>query len=236
MLLSIDRLDAGYHDLQVLWSVSLDLPHGRIAVVAGPNGAGKSTLLKAVAGTVRPTSGRVRIEGRDVTRWSHARRLRNGVAWVPEGRLLFDDLSVRENLRMSAYMAGIPKSGFADRLAKVIEVFPDLKDWLRRPAGQLSGGQQQIVAVARALIRGPRLILLDEPSVGLAPKVVARMGERLHAMREMGVGICVAEQNVAWLAGIADQVHVLTGGRITGGVDPALLRSRDFLREAYLSV
>lgn len=236
MLLSIENLDAGYGDLQVLWGIGLSVDRGSICVVAGPNGAGKSTLLKVVAGTVRTMAGRIEIDEADVTRWKHAKRLRTGVAWVPEGRLLFDDLSVADNLRLSSYMSGAGRKEFPDRLREVTEVFPELEKWLPRSAGQLSGGQQQIVVIARALIRKPALILLDEPSVGLAPMVVARMGEQLRAMSSQGVGILVAEQNVAWLESAADDVLVLSGGRVSARVEPQMLGSRDFLRQAYLSV
>lgn len=236
MLLSVDNVDAGYGDLQVLWGVSLSLEPGKVCVVAGPNGAGKSTLLKVVSGTVRTMSGRVEIGDEDVTHTKHAKRLRGGVAWVPEGRLLFDDLSVAENLRMSAFMSGAPRREFDERLVEVTAVFPELEAWLAKSAGQLSGGQQQIVVIARALIRRPRLILLDEPSVGLAPMVVGRMGEQLRVMSALGVGILVAEQNVAWLESVADDVLILSGGRVSARVEPQMLGSRDFLRQAYLSV
>lgn len=236
MLLNVESVDAGYGDLQVLWGVNLGVEQGKVCVVAGPNGAGKSTLLKVVSGTVRAMAGRIEIDDADVTRWTHAKRLRGGVAWVPEGRLLFDDLSVAENLRMSAFMSGAKRKEFAQRLQEVTEVFPELEKWLSVRAGQLSGGQQQIVVIARALIRKPRLILMDEPSVGLAPMVVARMGEQLRVMSALGAGILVAEQNVAWLESVADDVLVLSGGRVSARVEPQVLGSRDFLRQAYLSV
>ena len=236
MLLNVDAVDAGYHELQVLWQVSLRVEPGELVVVAGPNGAGKSTLLRTIAGTVPLMAGGVTVQDRDVSRWSHSRRLRRGMAWVPEGRLLFDELPVRENLRLSAHVGGLPRARFPERLDVVSRVFPELAEWLHRPAGQLSGGQQQIVAVARALVRDPRLILLDEPSVGLAPKVIGRMAEQLHGMRELGVGIVVTEQNVAWLADVATSVVVLNGGRVVGTGTPEQLASRDFVRRAYLSV
>ncbi|HEY0639895.1 MAG TPA: ABC transporter ATP-binding protein [Pseudonocardiaceae bacterium] len=236
MLLTVEDVDAGYQDLQVLWGVGLTVDAGDLVVVAGPNGAGKSTLLRAVAGTVPLMGGRVVVHDRDVSRWSHSRRLRRGMAWVPEGRLLFDDLPVRENLRLSAHVGGLPRARFGERLDVVTTVFPELRDWLHRPAGQLSGGQQQIVAVARALVRDPRLILLDEPSVGLAPKVIARMASQLRGMRELGVGMVVTEQNVAWLAEVATSVLVLNGGRVVRTGTPEQLASRGFVREAYLSV
>lgn len=235
-LLEVEDVCAGYGDLQVLWDVSVALPTGGIVVVAGPNGAGKSTLLRTIAGTIRPTAGTIRFDGTDVTRWRHSRRLNSGIGWVPEGRLLFDEITVEENLRMSARMAGLKGTALAESLDATAEVFPELLEWLPRPAGQLSGGQQQIVAIARALVRRPRLMLLDEPSVGIAPRIVGMMADKLQQMSSLGVGILVAEQNVAWLADIATESIVLRGGRVAYRADGAVLASRDFMRDVYLSV
>jgi len=236
-LLSVDNLGAGYGELQVVWDVSFKVEPGQVVVLAGPNGAGKSTLLKAIAGTLRPLSGSVTIADRDVTTWSHSKRLRSGIGWVPEGRLLFDELPVEENLRMSARLAGIrTKDDFQSSLETTIEVFPELVEWLARPAGQLSGGQQQIVAVARGLIRRPKLMLLDEPSVGIAPRVISMMSQRLEQMASFGVGILIAEQNVAWLSRIADEAIVIRGGEVVHREVGSVLGSRDFMRDVYLSV
>lgn len=235
-MLSVDQLSSGYGDLQVLWGVDIAVREGEVVVLAGPNGAGKSTLIRTVAGVIRPIGGKIHFAGEDVTSRSHSRRLRSGIGWVPEGRLLYDDLTVAENLRLSAFMAGLSKKDYGSGLDTAFAVFPELEDWLQMRAGRLSGGQQQILAVARAVVRQPRLILLDEPSVGLAPMIVSRIGEQLARMKDAGVGVLIAEQNVSWLEGVADQVVILNGGRFAGRVEPRMLGSREFFRQAYLSV
>ena len=236
MLLNLTEVESGYGDLQILWGINLSVAAGKVTAIAGPNGAGKSTLLKTIVGTIPLNSGNIQFDGKDVSQQSQSKRLRQGISFVPEGRLLFDDLTVYENLRLAAYMVGQDRSEFTVNLEKVLKLFPEINTWIQVLAGRLSGGQQQIVAVARAIVRSPRLILLDEPSVGLAPMVIARIGDQLQKMKESGIGVLIAEQNVQWLENVADEVVILTGGRITDNVSPKMLGSREFLRKAYLSV
>jgi branched-chain amino acid transport system ATP-binding protein len=236
MLLNLTEVESGYGDLQILWGINLTVAAGKVTAIAGPNGAGKSTLLKTIVGTIPLNSGKIQFDGKDVSQQSQSKRLRQGISFVPEGRLLFDDLTVYENLRLAAYMVGQDRSEFTVNLEKVLKLFPEINTWIQVLAGRLSGGQQQIVAVARAIVRSPRLILLDEPSVGLAPMVIARIGDQLQKMKESGIGVLIAEQNVQWLENVADEVVILTGGRITDNVSPKMLGSREFLRKAYLSV
>jgi branched-chain amino acid transport system ATP-binding protein len=236
MLLNLTEVESGYGDLQILWGINLSVAAGKVTAIAGPNGAGKSTLLKTIVGTIPLNSGKIEFDGKNVSQQSQSKRLRQGISFVPEGRLLFDDLTVYENLRLAAYMVGQDRSEFTVNLEKVLKLFPEINTWIQVLAGRLSGGQQQIVAVARAIVRSPRLILLDEPSVGLAPMVIARIGDQLQKMKESGIGVLIAEQNVQWLENVADEVVILTGGRITDNVSPKMLGSREFLRKAYLSV
>ena len=236
MLLNLTDIESGYDDLQILWGVNLAVSAGKVTAIAGPNGAGKSTLLKTIVGTIPLYSGKITLDDKEISQLSQSKRLSQGISFVPEGRLLFDDLTVFENLRLAAYMAGQPRSEFMPNLEKVLELFPEIEKWIEVLAGRLSGGQQQIVAVARAIVRSPRLILLDEPSVGLAPMVIQRIGDQLNKMKEIGIGVLIAEQNVQWLENVADEVVILTGGRITDNVSPKMLGSREFLRKAYLSV
>jgi branched-chain amino acid transport system ATP-binding protein len=236
MLLNLTEVESGYGDLQILWGINLTVAAGKVTAIAGPNGAGKSTLLKTIVGTIPLNSGKIQFDGKDVSQQSQSKRLRQGISFVPEGRLLFDDLTVYENLRLAAYMVGQDRSEFTVNLEKVLKLFPEINTWIQVLAGRLSGGQQQIVAVARAIVRSPRLILLDEPSVGLAPMVIQRIGDQLQKMKESGIGVLIAEQNVQWLENVADEVVILTGGRITDNVSPKMLGSREFLRKAYLSV
>jgi branched-chain amino acid transport system ATP-binding protein len=236
MLLNLTEVESGYDDLQILWGINLSVAAGKVTAIAGPNGAGKSTLLKTIVGTIPLNSGSINFDGKDISQQSQSKRLRQGISFVPEGRLLFDDLTVYENLRLAAYMAGQDRSDFTVNLEKVLKLFPEINTWIQVLAGRLSGGQQQIVAVARAIVRSPRLILLDEPSVGLAPMVIQRIGDQLQKMKDSGIGVLIAEQNVQWLENVADEVVILTGGRITDNVPPKMLGSREFLRKAYLSV
>jgi branched-chain amino acid transport system ATP-binding protein len=236
MLLNLKEVESGYGDLQILWGINLSVAAGKVTAIAGPNGAGKSTLLKTIVGTIPLISGNIYFDGKDVSQQSQSKRLRQGISFVPEGRLLFDDLTVYENLRLAAYMVGQDRSEFTVNLEKVLKLFPEINTWIQVLAGRLSGGQQQIVAVARAIVRSPRLILLDEPSVGLAPMVIQRIGDQLQKMKDSGIGVLIAEQNVQWLENVADEVVILTGGRITDNVSPKMLGSREFLRKAYLSV
>jgi branched-chain amino acid transport system ATP-binding protein len=236
MLLNLTEVESGYGDLQILWGINLSVAAGKVTAIAGPNGAGKSTLLKTIVGTIPLNSGNINFDGKDISQQSQSKRLRQGISFVPEGRLLFDDLTVYENLRLAAYMAGQDRSEFTVNLEKVLKLFPEINAWIQVLAGRLSGGQQQIVAVARAIVRSPRLILLDEPSVGLAPMVIQRIGDQLQKMKDSGIGVLIAEQNVQWLENVADEVVILTGGRITDNVPPKMLGSREFLRKAYLSV
>lgn len=236
MLLNLKEVESGYGDLQILWGINLSVAAGKVTAIAGPNGAGKSTLLKTIVGTIPLISGNINFDGKDVSQQSQSKRLRQGISFVPEGRLLFDDLTVYENLRLAAYMVGQDRAEFTVNLEKVLKLFPEINTWIQVLAGRLSGGQQQIVAVARAIVRSPRLILLDEPSVGLAPMVIQRIGDQLQKMKDSGIGVLIAEQNVQWLENVADEVVILTGGRITDNVSPKMLGSREFLRKAYLSV
>jgi branched-chain amino acid transport system ATP-binding protein len=236
MLLNLKEVESGYGDLQILWGINLSVAAGKVTAIAGPNGAGKSTLLKTIVGTIPLKSGNIDFDGKNISQQSQSKRLRQGISFVPEGRLLFDDLTVYENLRLAAYMAGQDRSEFTVNLEKVLKLFPEINTWIQVLAGRLSGGQQQIVAVARAIVRSPRLILLDEPSVGLAPMVIQRIGDQLQKMKDSGIGVLIAEQNVQWLENVADEVVILTGGRITDNVSPKMLGSREFLRKAYLSV
>jgi branched-chain amino acid transport system ATP-binding protein len=230
--LEVEELSAGYGSLQVLWGVSLTVGSGEIAVVLGPNGAGKSTLLGAIAGDVRTIQGRVSVAGTDVSKRASTARLRSGLAWVPEGRNIFLHLSVRDNLRMSARLAGT-LGDYDESEQMIFELFPAMKEKIVVPAGTLSGGQQQILAISRALVRRPEVALLDEPTVGLAPSIVDRLGTAIAATRASGVSWVITEQNLGWLTDITDRTYVLQGGRITASGGPELIANREAVRRAF---
>jgi branched-chain amino acid transport system ATP-binding protein len=230
--LEVKKLGAGYGSLQVLWDVDLAVGEGEVAVVVGPNGAGKSTLLGAIAGDVKSQAGRVWIQGNDVTGLSTVKRLREGLGWVPEGRNVFHHLTVRDNLKMSAMLAGVT-TGYDEAEELVFDLFPAMKEKIDALGGTLSGGQQQILAISRTLIRGPKIALLDEPTIGIAPSIIERLGEAIAVTKEQGVSWLIAEQNLSWLAKVADRTFVLQGGRIATSGSGELIADRDAVRRAF---
>ena len=235
-ILELENVSGGYGPVQVLWRIGLRIPRGGTVALLGPNGSGKTSLFLAILGLLDVYEGEIRIAGEDAKSRSYHQRLRGKLAWVPEGRLIFGDLTVRDNLYLSASRAGHGRD-FEERLAEVLDLFPALGAKLRVKAASLSGGQQQMLAIARALVRKPELILLDEPSMGLAPSVVLELGKVLGKLQAIGMSILVAEQNVSWLADLQGTASVMQGGRIvTEGVITELVGSREKLRSAYLGV
>ncbi|MGC9191382.1 MAG: ABC transporter ATP-binding protein [Conexivisphaera sp.] len=210
-MLSVSSIDAGYGDLRVLRGVSLDVGRGELVALIGPNGAGKSTLFKVICGIVKPDSGRVYFEGRDVTGMPPESVCRMGIALVPEGRGLFPNLSVRENLELGAY--GLRGRRLAEALERVYSLFPVLRERSRQRAESLSGGEQQMLAIGRALMSSPKLLLLDEPSAGLAPIIVDKLYETVASLRGT-TSILLGEQSMRRPMAIADRWYVIEGGRI----------------------
>jgi branched-chain amino acid transport system ATP-binding protein len=208
-LLDVEAVEVRYGDAHALHGVSLTIAEGETMAVIGANGAGKSTLLKTVAGLLTPSSGRVRYDGTDLTRTAVHRRVAAGISLVPEGRRLFPTLTVRENLQVGAYRA---RKGPWD-LAKVCETFPLVAERLTRTASTLSGGEQQAVAICRALMANPRLLLLDEVSLGLAPVVVRQLYAVLPDIAAQGTTVLVVEQDVRQAMAVADRIHCLLEGR-----------------------
>ena len=232
-MLEIQDLEAGYGDARAVAGVTLTVAPGEIVALLGPNGAGKSTLLKTVAGLVRPRAGTIRWEGEDLARVGAHLVVERGLVLVPEGRRLFAGMTVEENLELGAF-AERARAGRDASLERVFALFPVLKERRRQIVSALSGGQQQMVAVGRALMTNPRLLMLDEPSLGIAPRLVDAILASLVAINRGGVGIFLVEQNVHAALGLAHRGYVLEGGRIVGqGTGPELLRD-DHVRRAYL--
>jgi branched-chain amino acid transport system ATP-binding protein len=226
-------LTATYGDGQVLHGVSLSVGEGGVTAVLGANGAGKTTLLRAVCGMVK-TDGGVHIHGQDVSGWAPEEIVRLGVGHVPDGRGTFLTLSTEENLHVGAYMQR-DRQGIAADLDRVYEYFPRLKERRRQQAGTLSGGEQQMLAIARALMSRPRLLLLDEPSFGLAPLVVAEIFRIMRRINEeQSVAILLVEQNAAIALDLADQVFLLETGRVVVSGSPDVIRGHEDVRRAYL--
>jgi ABC-type branched-subunit amino acid transport system ATPase component len=229
-VLEVDGLSAGYGPLAVLDNVSLKVGRGEVIALFGPNGAGKSTLMKALSGLIRPVTGTIRLAGKDLTSLSAPLVARSGLILVPEGRQVFPQLTVAENLRLGATRRDdFAASEIEDMLAR----FPRLRPRLHTAAGLLSGGEQQMLAVARGLLARPEVLLLDEPSLGLAPAVVTELFEQFTRLRDEGMTLLIVDQMADYALAIADRGYVLGGGRVLAEGSPAELRG-SMIDDAYL--
>jgi branched-chain amino acid transport system ATP-binding protein len=231
-MLEVAGISAGYGHVRVLEDVSLAVEAGECVTVIGANGSGKSTLLKTVAGLLRPTAGRVALDGDDVTGLSAEKLVRRGVGLVPEGRRLFGPMSVAENLALGAYSLG--RASHAGELERVHALFPVLAERATQPAATLSGGEQQMLAIGRALMSRPRLLLLDEPSLGLAPKVIGSIFAALDELRREGLTILLVEQDARLALRHADHGYVMRTGRVVLTGPAAELAANDDVRLIYL--
>jgi branched-chain amino acid transport system ATP-binding protein len=234
-MLEVRELDAYYGEARALWAVDLDVGAGETVAVIGPNGAGKSTLVHAIAGLHARTRGRVMVDDVEVSRLAAHRVCSRGVAVVPEGRRVFAHMSVHDNLCLGAYRRGA-RAGYRDRLAEVYQLFPRLAERPDQATGTLSGGEQQMVAIGRALMAKPRLLLLDEPSLGLAPVVLDEVFDALVRIGAQGVGILLVEQDVDRALGLAARAYLLIEGRIAATGPSAELRDSDLVRAAVLGI
>jgi len=234
-LLAAEGIHSFYGDVQALWDVSFDVKEGEIVTLIGSNGAGKSTLLKTVAGLLAPRRGRVVLDGRDVAGEPAYRLVERGLVLIPEARQLWPTMTVRENLDMGAYSrAARPER--AKSLERVLAMFPVLEKRARQNAGTLSGGEQQMCAIGRGLMACPRILLLDEPALGLAPKLVREVFAALKEIRAGGVTLLLVEQNVPHALALADRAYVLESGRVTRA-GPCTELSRDpRIREEFLGI
>ena len=231
-LLTLDGVTTYYGQMRILEGISLQVGPGELVCLLGGNASGKSTTLKTILGIVRPRAGRVLIGGQDVTRWTVPQRIASGVAIVPENRRLFGQMSVRENLELGAVLRGGEK--LDDDFEHVHALFPRLLERRSQLAGTLSGGEQQMVAMGRALMSRPRLLLMDEPSMGLSPALVQQNFRIIKEIHASGVAVLMVEQNAAMALSIADRGYVLSTGEIVlEGTAAELLRSED-LKRAYL--
>jgi branched-chain amino acid transport system ATP-binding protein len=231
-LLRLRGVNTYYGQMHILQDVNLEVGAGELVCLLGGNASGKSTTLKTIIGIVPPRSGSVVLEGRDVTRYSTARRIERGLAIVPENRRLFGPMTVLENLEMGAYLR--PRADLREDLDRVFETFPLLAERRKQLAGTLSGGEQQMVAMGRALMARPRLLLMDEPSMGLAPVLVERSFEIIQQVHTSGVALLVVEQNANVSLSIADRGYVLSTGRIVLEGKASELIAHEGLRKAYL--
>ncbi|WP_118133004.1 ABC transporter ATP-binding protein [Oceanicella sp. SM1341] len=234
-LLEIAGLDAGYGEVGVLHAVSLSVPEGGITAVIGSNGAGKTTLMRAASGLVAPRAGSIRFAGSEVGALPAHRRVELGLALVPEGRMVFPELTVHETLTIGGY-ARRARAGAAARIDEMYALFPRLAERRHAQGGALSGGEQQMLALARGLMSRPRLLLLDEPSLGLSPVMAEEVMDAVLRIREAGTTICLVEQNVYSALAVADRAYVMEEGRVVKSGTGAALLTDDSIRESYLGM
>ncbi|MFL5233544.1 MAG: ABC transporter ATP-binding protein [Microvirga sp.] len=234
-MLVLSNVDAGYGGFQALFDVSMTVEAGEAVAVIGANGAGKTTLLRVISGLLPASRGDMTMEGVRLTAIAPHRIVETGIAHVPESRRLFPRLTVEGNLKMGAFIPAA-RARFAERLAYVYGLFPRLKERRNQLAGTMSGGEQQMCAIARALMSGPKLVLLDEPSMGLAPVVVAQVFELVRRIRAEGYTVLIVEQNVAQVLKIVDRAYLLEVGRIKASGPAAALLASDEVRRAYMGL
>ena len=234
-MLELREVTAGYGAFTALWDVSLRVGQGEAVAVVGPNGAGKTTLLRAISGLIAPRAGRIAFEGAELAGRPAYEIVAHGIAHVPEGRRLFPQLTVAENLKMGAFLPSA-RAHFRESLERVYALFPVLAERPTQRAGSLSGGEQQMLAVGRALMSRPKLILFDEPSMGLAPVMVLRLFDLIRRVREEGYTILVVEQNVRQVLKLVDRAYLLEVGRIKIEGRAADLAEQDFIRQAYVGL
>jgi branched-chain amino acid transport system ATP-binding protein len=234
-VLSLTRVGAGYGTFQALFEVSLEVGEGEAVAVIGPNGAGKTTLLRVISKLIGVTRGEIRMNGKLLNQVPAHRAIEHGIAHVPENRRLFPRLTVEENLRVGAFLPSA-RARFSERLKFVYDLFPRLKERRAQLAGTLSGGEQQMCAIGRGLMSGPRLLLLDEPSAGLAPVVVQQLFDLVRRLRAEGFTVLIVEQNVQQVLKVVDRAYLLETGRIKSSGAAADLLASDDLRRAYIGL
>jgi branched-chain amino acid transport system ATP-binding protein len=234
-MLELRSVDAGYGSFQALFGIDLDVKAGEAVGVIGPNGAGKTTLMRVISGLIRPRKGSIRMEGTDVVATAPHRIVSLGIAHVPENRRLFPRLSVDDNLKMGAFISDA-RAKYAERLEFVFDLFPRMKERRGQMAGTMSGGEQQMCAIGRALMSGPKLLLLDEPSAGLAPLVVQQVFELVKRIRSSGLTVLIVEQNVQQVLRVVDRAYLLEAGTIRAAGTAEEMMQSDTIKQAYLGV
>ena len=234
-MLELKNITAGYGHFTALWDVQLRVARGEAVAVVGPNGAGKTTLMRVISGLIPSRAGELVFEGESLAGRPAHDIVAHGIAHVPEGRRIFPALTVGDNLRMGAFLPAA-RQAFPESLARVCDLFPALAERQRQRAGSLSGGEQQMLAIGRALMSRPKLILLDEPSMGLAPVMVLRLFDLIRRIREEGYTILVVEQNVRQVLKLVDRAYLLEVGRIKMEGRAHELAEQDFVRKAYVGL
>ncbi len=233
-MLELQNLESGYGKKQVIFGLSLAIKKGEIVALIGPNGAGKSTVLKTICGLVPAWSGKILFDGALLAQSSPAKNVSKGILYAPQGNRVFQDLTVMENLEVGGYL--LPRNEVAKRIAEILAIFPTLKDHLKQEAGNLSGGEQQLVSLARILIQKPKLLLLDEPSLGLSPGLVKFTFDKIaEVSRDLGISVLIVEQKVGEVLQICDRVNSLKLGRIAfTGAPQELTQNQTLLKSLFI--
>jgi branched-chain amino acid transport system ATP-binding protein len=234
-VLSVEGINVGYGQVQILWDVSLSVGRGQTVSLLGNNGAGKTTAVKAISGLLKPTAGKVLFDGVDISNMPAHKRVEAGLVQVPEGRKIFPTLNVLENLEMGSFLKK-PKAKRAESLERILDLFPILAERSAQAAGTLSGGEQQMLALGRGLMSLPKLLVLDEPSVGLAPMMVMEIFKAIEEIKREGVSILLVEQNAAQSLSISDQAFILEDGRVGLSGEGSALLNDDNVRRMYLGI
>jgi branched-chain amino acid transport system ATP-binding protein len=234
-MLSLAAVSAGYGSFRALFDVSLEVAAGEAVGVIGPNGAGKTTMMRVISGLVPVAAGDMTFDGRSLAGLPAHRIVERGIAHVPENRRLFPRLTVEDNLRIGAFIP-LARQRIAERMAWVYDLFPRLKERREQLAGTLSGGEQQMCAIGRALMSGPKLLLMDEPSAGLAPLVVQQVFDLVHRIRAEGLTVLIVEQNVQQVLDVVDRAYLLEVGRIRLAGSSAALKDNDLIRRSYMGL
>ncbi len=234
-ILEVSGIESGYGDVQILWGVSLELKEGCLTTMVGTNGSGKTTLLRTITGLVRAKKGTVKFQGRDVTHVSPHEKAQMGLVLVPEGRQLFTDMTVLENLEMGATPAHA-RADYQKNLERVFELLPRMKERANQIAGTLSGGEQQMLAIARGLMSNPKVLMFDELSLGLSPLLVMNLFEVITRLRQEGYTMLLVEQNVQMALAVSDYAYVMNTGRIEIEGEAKKVRQMENVRKAYLGL
>lgn len=235
-MLTVEKLNAGYGSVNILWDASFELKDGEVVAILGSNGSGKTTMVRAITGMVKPTSGSIVFNGEEICKKSSRYILDKGIVQVPEGRQLFTEMTVLENLQLGAFNKET-KEHFEENLEKCYGWFPKLKERAKQAAGTLSGGEQQMVAVARAIIGMPKLLILDEPSLGLAPNIVDDILEVARTLaRETNISVLLVEQDITKALAAADRGYVVENGKVVLEGSSAELSANEHVKKAYLGI
>lgn len=234
-MLTLENVDAGYGPTTILHDVSLNVAEGEIVTIVGANGAGKTTTLRTIVGQIRPRAGKITFQGEDITRLPAHEVVDRGIILIPEGRQLFPDMTVRENLQMGTYRRAA-RAAAESRLEEVLALFPRVRERLEQTASSLSGGEQQMVAIARGMMANPKILMFDEPSLGLAPIVVSQVFDVVRKVAATGTTVLIVEQNVFTTLKVANRGYVLENGHVALADTSEALLNNDHVRRAYLGI